>query len=301
MVQAGRRHAVGGFTIIELLVVISIITVLLAILMPALSDARENGREAVCKAQLNQFGHGALLYANANDDFLCSGSFDPEVASGRDGPVDQVGWVADLVNSASAFPAQQLCPSNPARYNQKLGINGHTYTPAEAMDLVRRGYNTNYTQAWYMARTEFNPNGRGSLKSVPGTFGPLNTSALKNVDSARVPLVGDARTDLDDKVLGERSVKTMTDGPYGGDYGPQNYADFGPAHGRGSWIRLKDHAGIRANVVMADGHVSSFKDNDRDGEFALDDSVDPPVQKDLTADVFDGVLSLGRRWVDPSR
>jgi prepilin-type N-terminal cleavage/methylation domain-containing protein len=294
------RHKTG-FTIIELLVVISIITVLLSILMPALSAARENGRDAVCKAQLNQFGKGALLYANGNDDFLCSGSFDPEVTNGRDGPVDQVGWVADLVNSQTALPAQQLCPTNPARYNQKLGTNGHTYTPAEAADLAHRGYNTNYTQAWYMGRTEFNPQGRGSLKSVTGTRGPLNSSALKSVDAARVPLLGDARTDLDDKVLNERSVKTMTDGPFGNDYGPQNYADFGPAHGRGSWLRLKDHDGIRANILFAEGHVGVFKDNDRDGEFALDESVDPPVQKDLGPDVFDGVLSLGRRWVDTAQ
>jgi len=299
-----RRDAAvtGGFTLIELLVVISIITVLLAVLLPALSSAREHGREAVCRANLNQLGQGVQLYANANGDFFCSGSFDPEGSYGRDGPVDQVGWVADQVNSNSSFPAKQLCPSNPARYNQKLGVGAagsDSYTPEEAADLVYRGYNTNYTQSWYMGRTEWNPaSGDYNLRRVSATFGSLGASGLKNVDSSRVPLLGAGRTDVDNPVLGERSVKTMTDGPFAGPYGTQNYADFGPAHGRGSWLRFKDHDRIRANVLFADGHVGCFRDHDRDGEFALNDDEVPAVQKDLNAEVFDGVLTLGRRSMD---
>lgn len=291
----------SGFTLIEFLVVISLIALLISILLPALSAARETGREAVCRANLKQFGSGIMTYANANNDFLCSGSFDPDLSNGRDGPVDQVGWVADQVNANSSFPAKQLCPSNPARYNQKLGPNGGTYTPDQAAELVRRGYNTNYTQSWYMGRTEWNANsGDYNFRRVAATLGPLNSSSLKNVISSRVPLIGDGRTDTDEWILGERSIKTMTDGPYGGPYGTQNFADFGPAHGRGSWVGLgKQHDRIRANILFADGHVGFFKDRDRDGEFALDDAVSPYSQKDLdAAEVFDGVLSLGRRSED---
>ncbi len=289
----------AAFTLIELLVVIAIIAILISIVMPAMGAARESGREAVCRANLNQFGQGFMLYANANDDFLCSGSFDPEAPKGRDGFVDQVGWVADLINSESAAPGKQLCPSNPARYNQKLGRNGNTYTDKEAADLIQRGYNTNYTQSWYMGRTEWNPAKNDyNWKRLSATFGPLTTSALKNVSSSRVPLMGDGRTDPDNKVLGDRSVKTMTDGPYAGPYDTQNYSDFGPAHGMASWIRSKDHDCIRANILFADGHVGFFKDQDRDGTFALDTSVLPATQKDLGAEVFDGVLSFGRRSED---
>jgi len=289
----------AGFTLIELLVVIAITALLISILMPALSAARENGREAVCRANLRQFGAGITAYATSNEDSLCSGSFDPDVNNGRDGPVDAIGWVADQVNAASCFPAKQLCPSNPSRHNQKLGPSGATYTPSQAAELITRGYDTNYTQSWYMARTEWDPASNNfNLKRVSSTKGPLSGSSMKNIDTSRVPLIGDGRTDPDEKVLGERCVKTMTDGPYFGPYGTQNFCDFGPSHGRGGWIQDKGHDRIRANILFADGHVGYFQDRDRDGEFALDESTTPPGQKDLNQEVFDGVFSIGARSID---
>lgn len=289
----------AGFTLIELLVVIAIIAVLLSVLLPALSAAREMGKEAKCSAQLKGLGGAFLAYANDNNDYLCSGAFDPEVANGRDGPVDEIGWVADLVNGQIAFPGDSLCPSNPARYNQKLGSNGMTYSPDQAADLVRRGYNTNYTQSWYMARTEWDPrSGSTNMKRIDSTEWALSLSSLKNVHSNRIPLIGDGRTDTDDLVLGERSVKTMTDGPFAGPYGTQSYADFGPAHGSASYVPFKNHNRIRANIAFADGHVGFFKDADRDGEFGVDASQMPHGQKDLDQEVFDGVLSLGRRSIN---
>ncbi|HPF38867.1 MAG TPA: type II secretion system protein [Phycisphaerae bacterium] len=291
-----RGRAATAFTLIELLVVIAIIAILLSVLLPALSAAREMGKEAKCSAQMRGIGGGFLAYANDNNDYLCSGAFDPEVAAGRDGPVDQVGWVADLVNANIAFPGDSLCPSNPARYNQKLGLNGMTYNADEAADLIKRGFNTNYTQSWYMGRTEWDPtSGSTNLKRLDSTEGPLSLSSLRNVHSNRIPLIGDGRTDTDDLVLGERSVKTMTDGPFAGPYGVQNYSDFGPSHGRASYVPFKNHNRIRANILFADGHVGFFKDGDRDGEFGVNAATMPHGQKDLDQEVFDGVLSMGRR------
>jgi len=301
--QSERRRA-RAFTLIELLVVVAIIALLLSILLPSLGRAREQAKEAKCAAGLRSFGLGFHTYAGEQRDYLCSGSFDPEVSNGRDGPVDRVGWVADLVNGMLAFPATQLCPSNPARYNQKLGAQAagsNSYTPEQARDLIARGYNTNYTQAWYMARTEWNPAQNDyNVKRVRATLGPLRIGRLVRAGDARVPLLGDGRTDLDDRVLGERAVKTMTDGPWDGPFGVQNWRDFGPAHGFGSWMfGKKDHNRARANVVFADAHVRVFVDRDRDGEFGLDTSGDLPRQKDLDEGaVFDGVLSIGRRSAD---
>jgi len=295
-----RTRRVRAFTLIELLVVISIIAVLIGILMPGLSAARDLSRETQCKAYMREFGSGFTSYSVANDDYFCSGSFDPEVANGRDGPVNEVGWVADLVNTQTAFPGKMLCPSNYAKLNQKLGISGKTYTDAQARELLRDGYNTNYTQSWYMGRTEWNPqSGNYNLRRVDSTLGPLNGGSI-STDTSRVPLMGDGRTDTADLVLGERAVKTMTDGPYGGPFGTQNYADFGPAHGRAGYVaKDKETDKIRSNVLFADAHVGSFSDTDRDGEFGLNRNVNPATQKDLGSDVFDGVLSVGRRSVRP--
>ncbi len=56
-----------AFTLIELLVVIAIIALLMAILMPALSRAREQGRRVVCAAQAKFTGMGLFMYASEND------------------------------------------------------------------------------------------------------------------------------------------------------------------------------------------------------------------------------------------
>jgi prepilin-type N-terminal cleavage/methylation domain-containing protein/prepilin-type processing-associated H-X9-DG protein len=291
-----------AFTLIELLVVVAIVSLLLAILMPGLSQAREQAKQVKCGAHLRSFGVGFHTYAGSNRDALCSGSFDPEVSNDRDGPVDKVGWVADLVNGRLAFPQDQLCPSNPSRYNQKLGDKASgkdSYKPDQAQALIALGYNTNYTQSWYMARTECKPK-IIKPKSVKGTLGPLHLSRWTLVAASRIPLIGDGRTDNDDLVLSEPAVKTLTDGPADGPYGTQNYVDFGPAHGFGSWIGgKKEHNRIRANILFADGSVRTYIDRDRDGEFGMITSKVPFEQKDLSeAHVFDGVLSIGRRSLD---
>jgi prepilin-type N-terminal cleavage/methylation domain-containing protein/prepilin-type processing-associated H-X9-DG protein len=58
-----RTNSVG-FTLVELLVVISIIALLLAILMPALAKARGQAKRTICGVQLKQVGLVWLLYAN---------------------------------------------------------------------------------------------------------------------------------------------------------------------------------------------------------------------------------------------
>ena len=62
--EAPRRRA---FTLIELLVVIAVIAVLMAILMPALTRAREQGKRAVCLSNVKQFGLAWVMYADEND------------------------------------------------------------------------------------------------------------------------------------------------------------------------------------------------------------------------------------------
>ncbi|HBG26297.1 MAG: hypothetical protein A2Y10_01955 [Planctomycetes bacterium GWF2_41_51] len=54
-----------GFTLVELLVVISIIAMLLAVLMPALSKARDLGKRTVCMTRQRSIGLSMIAYAQA--------------------------------------------------------------------------------------------------------------------------------------------------------------------------------------------------------------------------------------------
>lgn len=59
-----------GFTLIELLVVVAIIAILAAMLLPALSKAREKARSAVCMGNLKQIFLAFSIYVQDNEEFF---------------------------------------------------------------------------------------------------------------------------------------------------------------------------------------------------------------------------------------
>jgi prepilin-type N-terminal cleavage/methylation domain-containing protein/prepilin-type processing-associated H-X9-DG protein len=317
-----------GFTIIELIVVISIVTLLIAILFPALGAARQHAQQSVCMSNLRQLGTGFVTYAVDNVDTYTSGS--TEYGVGANHPtevtqIDRLGWIADQVNGRYGLPGQLLCPTAVARLDKwyEQASDAGDLPPARFTDLMARGYNSNYTQSWYMAHAEVRTAGpvdherRFVGGGTPTNWGPLRGRLLDRVPTSRVPLMADGRPkDTSAITIAGGSFmisKNMTDGPrmwFNGSgyttltgttrFGHQDWTNWGFNHMRRRGSANAETANQRGNVVFADGHVVTVEDRFTilNGAATPDGEMD---NLDLRDVAFDGVLSLGRRSGSPNQ
>ncbi len=98
----------NGFTLVELLVVIAVIALLMAILIPALTKAKEQARSIACRANLKQWGIICAAYSDDNNGRFWSGATDPSDHA-------QLGfwWIAQLEKRYQSWKLNKIwfCPN----------------------------------------------------------------------------------------------------------------------------------------------------------------------------------------------
>jgi prepilin-type processing-associated H-X9-DG protein/prepilin-type N-terminal cleavage/methylation domain-containing protein len=263
-----KRFRLAGFTLVELLVVISIIAVLLAVLMPALSKAKATAVRVVCAANMKQVGLCMNMYADGNGGTLPPDYMPPRASGTSMSDLTNVYWQQKLVKYAVNGKVLS-CP-----YFEKMVGTGMTSVEKITMESLYSA--TNKERNWYywfcsgLAQSfGYNHRAFGCGGYAPG-FGCYSRTGMGAGD-IRKPVLQVKQASVRNPsalFLVLDNVSSIASAPYSGtdSSGRSNYKEaYHPRQFRHS---------NGANILYADGHSSWQKIDSKEFELDSDGKVD---------------------------
>jgi prepilin-type N-terminal cleavage/methylation domain-containing protein/prepilin-type processing-associated H-X9-DG protein len=215
-----RHRACNAFTLVELLAVISIIAMLLAILMPSMARARQQGRGVVCQNNLRQMSITACVYTQNYDGFYPIAQYTQITPTG----CVNYNWdfaVADEGGAKKLLPGILWQGQMIEKIQQCPSFKGQSNDPASPYT----GYNYN---------TSYIGHGEGECIEIP-----VKSNAVKR--AAGCALFGDGQWSGGANKFMRAPFKSDADRTFNARYaGTQGFRHLGTT-----------------NVAWADGHSSS--------------------------------------------